>query len=280
MPRFAVAERYNSGDFVLSKSASRDLLEQLLLLKTCESVVCGRFTLRAPAASWCQLFLPDLSPDEIGDFVPEEQSAPRYNVAPTQSIPCVARTDVGQPRELMFARWGLVPSWADDLAIGNRMINARSETASSKPAFKRAFAKRRCLIPADGYFEWMKTGSGKQPYLIHRPDNGLLAMAGLWETNRKVADQPITTCTVLTTSANDTTAAIHDRMPVFLQEDCFEKWLDPGFREVQTLVEWMVPAPNDLLQPSPVSTRVNSPRNDDASCVEPVEISGEQQTLF
>ncbi len=243
--------------------------------------MCGRFTLRAPAASWCQMFLPDLSPSEL----PEVPQQPRYNIAPTQQVAMVAQKEPDSDRQLMFARWGLVPSWADDLSIGARMINARSETADTKPSFKRAFGSRRCLIPADGYYEWLKTASGKQPYLIEPADSdangGVMAMAGLWEVNKKLAteDDTIVSCAVLTTSANETTQAIHDRMPVFLSVEDFEQWLDPSFRDVDALKKLLKAAANDQLKTTPVSRRVGNVRNDDAGCIEPVSTSRER-SLF
>lgn len=172
----------------------------------------------------------------------------------------------------MKARWGLVPSWAKDLAIGNRMINARGETVDTKPSFHKAFATRRCLIPVDGYFEWMKTDDGKQPYLIEPVAGGVLAMAGLWEENRKVSDDgsTIRTCTIITTSANRKTSTLHDRMPVLLDREDHDRWLDPGFRDVQELKGLLVPAAEELLDMTPVSHRVNSPKYDDEACVQPL----------
>ncbi len=244
--------------------------------------MCGRFTLRTPSASWCQMFLPDLGPDEIAEVAAQIDTGPRYNIAPTQSIPCVARTERGGPRSVFLARWGLLPAWANELAIGNRMINARGETVDSKPSFKHAFASRRCLIPADGYYEWMKTEEGKQPFLIERPDHGMLAMAGLWEVNEKLGsdDQPILSCTIITTDANRTTSHIHDRMPVFLKQRDYEMWLDPGFRDVQQLKAALAPADDDLLKPVAVSKRVNSPKHDDAACIQPLQSEPRPQSLF
>jgi len=229
--------------------------------------VCGRFTLRSPAADWCQLFLPNLSPEQLPFKDP-----PRYNIAPTQGIVCVFREETGQERQAMKARWGLVPPWADDLAIGNRMINARGETVDSKASFKKPFASRRCLIPADGYYEWVKTDDGKQPHLIEPVGGGLFAMAGLWETNRRATDDgtPIRSCTIITTDANQTTSHVHDRMPVILGPSDYEQWLDPGFRDTDELKKLLTPAPEDLLETRPVSRHVNNARNEDAQCVEPV----------
>ncbi|MGB7348090.1 MAG: SOS response-associated peptidase [Pirellulaceae bacterium] len=237
--------------------------------------MCGRLTLRAPAASWCQMFLPQLEPHEL----PEIPPGPRYNIAPTQRIATIVQHQPGDHRQLMFPRWGLVPSWADDLAIGSRMINARSETVDSKPSFKRAFASRRCLVLADGYYEWAKTASGKQPYLIQPSEGGVVAMAGLWEANKKLAvsdEEPILTCTILTTSANAATESIHDRMPVFLSESDYTTWLDSSFRDTDALKTLLRPAAADFLLATPVSKRVGNVRNDDPECVEPVSIASEQ----
>lgn len=213
------------------------------------------------------MFLPEMNPQSVGIDDP-----PRYNIAPTQAVATVIRPTTGEERQAMKMRWGLVPSWADELSIGNRMINARGETVDSKPSFRRAFASRRCLIPADGYYEWKKQADGKQPYLIERPDHGVFAMAGLWEENSKVTADgtPIRTCTVITTSANQVTGDVHDRMPVILDFADHETWLDPGFRDTDALNALLRPAPDDWLQLTAVSRRVNSPKHDDAECVDPV----------
>ena len=228
------------------------------------------------------MFLPEMAPKQVASIAAEVDRGPRYNITPTQLIPCVARGETGAARSIFLARWGLIPSWADDLAIGNRMINARGETVDSKPSFKRAFASRRCLIPADGYYEWMKTEDGKQPYLIERPDHGMLTMAGLWEVNKKLGsdDQPLVSCTIITTDANRATRKIHDRMPVFLAEPDFDIWLDPCFRDAEKLKAILAPADDRLLQPIAVSRRVNSPKNDDPACVQPVETAPQPRSLF
>jgi putative SOS response-associated peptidase YedK len=151
------------------------------------------------------------------------------------------------------------------------MINARGETVDSKPSFRKAFATQRCLIPCDGYFEWKKLPDGKQPYLIEAAGGGLLAMAGLWEENRKIAHDgaAIRTCTIITTEASQATREVHDRMPVFVDLRDHEQWLDPGFRDPGKLKRLLVPAPDDLLQMTAVSRRVNSPKFDDEQCVQP-----------
>ena len=223
------------------------------------------------------MFLPEMQLEQIQEIIPPSENRARYNIAPTQNIACIGSihsesSAPDHPQQLFYARWGLVPSWSDDLAIGSRMINARSETVAEKPSFKRAFAKRRCLIPADGYYEWMKTDDAKgakQPYLVHQADHSPFALAGIWEQNSKATldGQPITTCTILTTAANQTTAAIHDRMPVFLARETYDQWLDTENDDHQSLQSLLVPASESLLCTTPVSRRVNNVRNDDAQCV-------------
>lgn len=236
--------------------------------------MCGRFTLRTPAAAWTQQLLPLWSAEEVAARLAAlEQTTgrahPRYNIAPTQLISCVLGSDDGHRRWEQL-RWGLIPPWADDPAIGNRMINARSETAHEKRSFKSPLAKRRCLIPADGYFEWMKTDDGKQPYLIERKDGGLISMAGLWECNKKLEGQkgPLCSVTILTTAANQTTKHIHHRMPVIVEPKDHHLWLDPQVSESERFASIFTPVSDDLLSIRAVSKFVNSPRNDSPKCVE------------
>lgn len=231
--------------------------------------MCGRFTLRTSMHDWSQLFFSDMQPatDALQD------DPPRYNIAPTQAIAAVLREATGEAGRVRHLRWGLVPSWAKDLSIGNRMINARGETVDSKPSFRSAFKSRRCLIPADGYYEWKKTSEGKQPYLIEPSGGGIMAMAGLWEENSRVTEDgtPIRTCTIITTRSSDAMAGLHDRMPVLIDEADFGRWLDPGFRDVDDLKALLEPAADDALTMHAVSKRVNSPKHDDVECVEPIE---------
>jgi putative SOS response-associated peptidase YedK len=217
--------------------------------------MCGRYTLRtAPADHWPAAQL-DL-------FVP------RYNIAPSQEVPVVRSRDSG--RQLVMLRWGLVPSWAK---IGYRMINARAETLAEKPSFRNAFKQRRCLILADGYYEWKANGKQKQPFFIHRPDNRPFAFAGLWESWRGPKDErlekPLETCTIITTDSNELTSDIHDRMPVILQNEELEFWLDPQFQGRETLEAMLTPFPSDELTMYPVSTFVNKPINESEECVTP-----------
>ncbi len=226
--------------------------------------MCGRFTLRTDPAVWAQQFLPGIDLD-FSDIVP------RYNIAPTQAIQCVLRPAVGQPRQLSALRWGLVPMWADDPAIGNRMINARSESVHEKNSFKQAFKQRRCLVPSDGYYEWKAEGKQKQPFHFHRPDQSVFAFAGLWERNKRCSAQgeELLTACLLTTAANDTTGAVHDRMPVIIMQDDWDRWLDPAFQDIDHLQQLLVPAPNDYLQYDPVNRYVNNARHEGPECLAP-----------
>ena len=189
---------------------------------------------------------------------------PNYNVAPTQEVAAVL--EEGGKRRLEMLRWGLVPSWADDPEIGARMINARSETAPEKPSFRRAFRSKRCLIPADGFYEWKREPGGKQPYYFHMHDGHPFAFAGLWERWEKGG--ALLTCAILTTKANSVLEGIHDRMPVILPSGAYDAWLDPDADREQ-LRDLMIPYPGDDLETYPVSRFVNSPRNNDERCIEP-----------
>jgi putative SOS response-associated peptidase YedK len=190
----------------------------------------------------------------------------RYNIAPTQEVPIVRQTD-GQ-RRLSLARWGLIPSWADDPKIGNRMINARSEEIAAKPAFRGAIKSRRCLIPADGFFEWRKEGSRKQPYYIRLRDERPFAFAGLWERWNKSDGPPIESCTILTTTANDTLKPLHDRRPVILSPNDYGVWLDAGVTDPTKLNYLYEPYPGDELLASPCNPVVNSAKSDCPECIE------------
>ena len=235
--------------------------------------MCGRFTLRTPTKTLASLFdglrFPDLKP--------------RYNIAPTQDVVCVRQSSEGT-NEAVMLRWGLVPFWSKDLKIGARMINARSETVATKPAFRAAFKSRRCLVLADGFYEWKKEGKEKLPFYITRQDDGPFCMAGLWESwQEKPPDDNtpasrIESCTVLTTSANSMMASLHDRMPVILPQGQYEFWLDPEFSDRGQLESLMVPCPDDELQARPVSKMVNKPANDLPECIAPIQ--GESGMLF
>ena len=222
--------------------------------------MCGRFTLRASASVLAEQFA-------IFDLPP---FGPRFNIAPTQAVPVVRMNSwEGEPRrELVALRWGLIPSWAKDPAIGGRMINARAETVAEKPAYRVAFRRRRCLVPADGFYEWQRIGSKKQPFLIHMRDDGPFAMAGLWESWE--GPSLVESFTVLTTEANDVVRPIHDRMPVILNESDYGIWLDPAVREPGVLTPFLRPYRADSMESYAVGLEVNNPRYEEASCVEPV----------
>lgn len=239
--------------------------------------MCGRYALTASSEQLMLLF--DLLQVTV-DLVP------RYNLAPTQLAPVVHLGDDGL-RTLTPMRWGLVPRWAKDRSIGSRMINARGETVAEKPAFRTAFRERRCLVPADGFYEWRSTDGGKQPYFIHRADHSPLVMAGLWETWRDPnGRESLQTFTILTTRANRFLAPLHDRMPVFIDPDRFDAWLSRGAIDETSWQDLMCPVADDVLAMHPVSTRVNSPTHDEPHLVEPITVDapvrppGEQPRLF
>ena len=221
--------------------------------------MCGRFTLHTPAATLADIFQ-----------VPHAIQLPlRYNIAPTQQV-AVIRSE-NEQRSLSTLRWGLIPSWAKEAAIGSRMINARGETVAEKPAFRSAFKRQRCLIVTDGYYEWKKVGSKKQPYYIRMRDEQPFAMAGLWEQWRgpknEPLDEPMQTCTIITTSSNSMCDEIHDRMPVILDANHFDLWLDPEMQERTTLENLLQTYDSDEMMADKVSTHVNSVKNDDATCI-------------
>jgi putative SOS response-associated peptidase YedK len=205
---------------------------------------------------------------------------PRYNIAPTQFVPVVRQDPRTASRELSLVRWGLVSSWAKDPSKAAGMINARSETAAGKPAFCDAMKFRRCLIPADGFYEWRKVGKAKQPYCFEVNGGELFSFAGLWETWNDPNAKALETCSILTTTANSLTAPIHDRMPVILDPRCYDLWLDPGIRDTSVISEFLKPFDALMMSCFPVSSRVNRPDNDDPECSVPVEIAQPQGSLF
>ena len=212
---------------------------------------------------------------EVFDAVVCASWQPRYNIAPTQRVPVVRRMfqlDGTPKREIDAMHWGLIPSWAKDRSIGNRMINARSETASEKPSFRVAWKTRRCVLPASGFFEWMKVSDGKVPHLIRRADKELMALAGLWESWRSEDASELESVTILTTGPNTFMKKIHERMPVVLEFSDLDAWLDDGDNgtSLDDVRELACPAAEGILESIPVSRRVNNPRNDDAACVEQV----------
>ena len=217
--------------------------------------MCGRFSLGVDT---------DRLVAEFGIATVADPHEPRYNIAPTQPVPAVVRGDDGL--RLGALRWGLVPHWADDPGIGNRLINARSETVHRKPAFRDAFRERRCWVLADGFYEWREEDGRKVPVHFHLPDAAPFAFAGLWDRWRSDEDD-IVSCTLLTTEPNDDVEPVHDRMPVILPADVRERWLDPD-ADPSDLKALLRPFPG-ALESHTVSTRVNRPENDDPSLIEP-----------
>jgi len=219
--------------------------------------MCGRYTLRTPVDSLVEAFEIEEYPSSI---------TPSYNIAPTQEVAAVVEED--EKRKLERFHWGLIPSWAKDPAIGNKMINARAETVSEKPSFRKAFKVRRCLVLADGFYEWQKMDNGKQPYYIKMQDDSPFAFAGLWEIWGKNGEE-IRSCTIITTDANDLMDEIHHRMPVILQPEDYSMWLDPDFDEEASLTSLLKPYPAAAMEAYPVSRRVNKPSNNEPGVVEP-----------
>lgn len=216
--------------------------------------MCGRFTLTFPAEELAEIF----ELDEVPPSFPQ-----RFNIAPSQPIPAIIKTDERPVRHLSLLRWGLIPSWSKDPAIGNRLINARAETAAEKPSFRNAFKRRRCLIPADGFYEWQKQQQRKQPFYIHLKENQPFAFAGLWETW-----QDIPTGTILTTEANQLLQQIHDRMPVILKPQDYDKWLDLDNQNNAELQSLLKPFSSEEMEFYPVSNEVNKPGNDSPKCID------------
>lgn len=222
--------------------------------------MCGRFTMATPSPELARLF----------DLEEMPTVAPRYNVSPTQNVLGIrARGEDGSQREAAWLRWGLIPGWAKDPSIGARMINARSETAAEKPSFRTPLRRRRCLIPADGFYEWRRTGSQKQPYLVRVRDGEPFAFGGIWDVWRQGDDVVIESCAILTTEPNDLMVSIHDRMPVIIRPEEFDLWIDPSMQKPGDIAHLMAPFPASEMDAIAVTTRVNNPANDDPQCAVP-----------
>ena len=228
--------------------------------------MCGRYTLTADAASIQLAF--DL--EGISGW------QPRYNIAPSQLVPVITGKNA---RQLSFLKWGLVPSWAKDLTIGSKMINARAETAAEKPSFRAAFKHRRCLIPADGFFEWSQQGSRKAPMYIHLENRALFAFAGLWESRANPDGSKLETCTILTTEANELIRPLHHRMAVILAPEHYDIWLSPGKVGTAALLPLLSPCPVEKMRVYEVSRQVNHPANDHPAVIEPFESPWQQSLL-
>lgn len=223
--------------------------------------MCGRFAQKSSSRKLAKKF-------KVEEVPP---LAERYNVAPAQAVLAVREASDG--REATLLKWGLVPRWAKHPGIGNKLINARSETVTEKPSFREAFARRRCLTPIDGFYEWARRGDRKRPFYFHMRDGEPFAVAGLWEQWEGVSG-PLETCTLLTTEANELLAPYHDRMPVILAPDDYDVWLSPDVRESGPLARLLRPFPQAEMSAYAVSTLVNSPLNDDPRCVETLGQSG------
>jgi len=222
--------------------------------------MCGRYTLSSPDASIAELLDLSVAPS----------LAPRYNIAPSQLVAVLRTPPAREVRELELLRWGLVPGWAKDAAIGNRLINARCETAAEKPSFRTALRRRRCLVVADGFYEWRKLDRRRQPCHIRMVDGRPFTFAGLWEHWQSPDGEPVESCTILTTAANELLAPIHERMPVILAPGDHALWLDPAVTDAARVQPLLRPYSPTELVAQPVSTHVNSPRNDDPRCIEPL----------
>ena len=239
--------------------------------------MCGRYTSTSTVADLASVFQVD--------EVKAEPLPPRYNVAPTLPVYAVALTkpkaeeeEKGPRRALGTFRWGLVPSWAKDTSVGNRMINARAEGIADKPAYRKAVARRRCIIPADAFYEWQRRArpdgkpAGKLPYAVRRQDGQPMALAGIWEFWRPKDDpdaEPVRSCAIVTTEANSLMAPIHDRMPVILEPEDWAAWLDPA-TDMSVVQGLMVPAADGVLEAYPVSSQVNNVANDGPQLLEPL----------
>jgi putative SOS response-associated peptidase YedK len=216
----------------------------------------------------------DVSEIKLAFSIPPERPAPNiapsWNVAPTDSLPIVHYDVKDGARSLEVMRWGLIPYWAKDIKIGFSTINARAEEVDTKPAFREAFQRRRCLVPVDNFYEWAKTGTGKQPYAVALADRRLMALAGLWETWRSPAGERVRSFTIVTTTPNELCAALHNRMPVVLRPDVWPAWLGEYPASVQDLKAMLAPYPSDEMICWPVSARVGNVKNNDPDLIEPI----------
>jgi len=221
--------------------------------------MCGRFTLTTDQREVAERFC--VSPPATVDF------NPRFNIAPSQSVIVIGNDG---RRLMQWMQWGLIPHWAKDPALGNRLINARSETLTEKPSFSEALSKRRCLIPADGFYEWRKVGKAKQPVRIVLKSRAPFGLAGLWDRWISPEKKEILTCTIITTAANELIQEIHDRMPVLLPREDEARWLDPAQTDPLQLLPLLKPYPSEWMEYYPVRRQVNSPRVDEPENIEPL----------
>jgi putative SOS response-associated peptidase YedK len=223
--------------------------------------MCGRYVLKRKDL---EALLAQLGVNDPRDFVS------RYNIAPTTVVPAIRVKAETSVREIVDLQWGLVPFWAKDAAGGARLANARAEGIAGKPSFRAAFRQRRCLVPASGFYEWQTLGRQKFPWLFQRRDESPLLLAGLWEHWRGANGTVLETCALITTTANSVVGAIHDRMPVILQDAALDTWLDPAVDHAAALDPLLTPLPGELMKSTPVSPRMNSVRHEGPDCIEPV----------
>lgn len=229
--------------------------------------MCGRFRIARKKEILEEEFDAEFAADDASDWVP------RYNVAPGQEI-AVVRQDAARPvRHLSQMRWGLIPSWTNDPSVGYKMINARSESAATMPAFREPLRLRRCLIPADGFYEWKRLGKEKLPFCFTLADGSVFALAGIWDRWKNPQGRRIESCSILTTTPNELVRDLHDRMPVILARDAYELWLDPGFQKVAELQPLLKPYSAEAMRRYRVSQRVNQLNNDDAECAAEIDIA-------
>jgi putative SOS response-associated peptidase YedK len=210
----------------------------------------------------------------------DDEWTPRYNIDPTQRVPVIRQHPKKPVRQISLMTWGLIPHWAKDASIATSTINAKSETAANKPAFRDSLKFRRCLIPADGFYEWKRNGASKQPYCFEVNDGELFAFAGLWDGWKDASGNWIKTCSILTTTPNAVTSAVHGRMPMILDRESYDLWLDPAVTDVHAISELLKPYDARLMRCYPVSTTVNSVSNDDLECSRPVKLVEAQDRLF
>lgn len=223
--------------------------------------MCGRFAQRTDPKRVAKAFGVAKAPN----------MEPRYNIAPMQDILSIRQAE--DEREAVFLKWGLVPSWAKDAAIGAKLINARSETITEKPSFREAFKKRRCIIPADGFYEWQRTDGKKQPFFFRMRDESPFGFAGLWERWQGAGGEAINSCTILTTEANEVLRPVHDRMPVILHPEEYSLWLEGDEREQELLRELLRPYPAEEMTGHPVSSLVNSPGNKGEELIKELQLN-------
>lgn len=271
---FLIASMYSGRTLVANseKVYLQASIGMTAIYRNCHNLpMCGRYRLSRRKQVIEEYF--DSASDDL-DWVP------RYNIAPTQLVPVIRQHPKEPVRKVSLMKWGLIPSWAKDLSVGASMINARSETAHDKPAFRDALKYRRCLIPADGFYEWQRRAGPKQPFCFEVNEGELFAFAGLWEGWKDSNGNWLKTCSILTTRPNAVTEAVHDRMPVILARSDYDLWLDPGMQNVACMSELFKPYDARFMRSFPVGSRINYVINDDEECSRQVKVSEAQSGLF